>query len=241
MEFCTTRGVARRRGIAVLIAAAFSLLSVPGEATPLDKLSGQSITVGNLVFSNFSWPFFTGASPSNIDVQGIVVIDPATGKQQTGLRFVVMQSGASKPFSLSPQGGPHEIGFSVDYSVTDTTGQLTTMAHSINTTVTGQAGAFFTTNGSNSLSVTSGSLAEPTLTMMAYCHWFGSICNLPLSSPSPTSFAIVTSGNQSLSAPLFPGITTYYVQHQVDLQISNRKGVPGGTVTLQGWDALFSE
>ena len=238
---CTTRGVARRGVIAVLIAAAFSLLSVRGEATPLDKLSGQSITVGNLVFSNFSWPSFIGAGPSNIDVQAVVVIDPATGSQQAGLRFVVMQSGAPKPFSLSPLGGPHEIAFSIDYSVTDTAGQLRTMAQSINTAVSGQAGDFFTTNASNSSGVTSGSLTDPTLVIMAQCNWFGSVCNQPLSSPSPTSFAIVSSGNQSMSAPLFPGLVTYYVQHQVDLQISNRKGVSGGTVTLQGWDALFSE
>src|SRR5512140_3167709 len=84
-ESGNARGVARRGVIAVLIAAAFSLVSVAGEATPLDKLSGQSITVGNLVFSNFAWPSFSGASPSNIDVQGIVVTDPVTGQQQAGL------------------------------------------------------------------------------------------------------------------------------------------------------------
>src|SRR5471030_2058915 len=123
IKICNTRGVARRGLIAVLIAAAFSLMSVPGEATPLDKLAGQSITVGNLVFSNFSWPAFISAGPSNIDVQGILVTDPVTGKQAAGLRFVIIQSGASKPFSLSPQGGPHEIVFNIDYSVTDTTGQ----------------------------------------------------------------------------------------------------------------------
>jgi hypothetical protein len=240
MEIGNTRSVARRGVIAVRIAAAVSLVSVPAEATPLDKLSGQSITVGNLVFSNFSWPSFSGAGPSNIDVQGVVVTDPATGQQQAGLRFVVIQSGAQKPFSLSPQGGPHEIVFTIDYSVTNISSQLTTIAHSINATVSGQAGVFFVTNASDALNVTAGSLADPALTMLASCNWFGIVCS-GSSSASPTSFAVVASGDLSQSAPLFPGITTYYVQHQVQLQISNRKGVPGGTVTLQGWDALFSE
>ena len=238
-ERYSARGV--RRGVtAVLIAAAFGLMSVPSEATPLDKLAGQSITVGNLVFSNFSWPAFISAGPSNIDVQGILVTDPVTGKQQAGLRFVIIQSGAPKPFSLSPQGGPHEIAFNVDYSVTDTTGQLTTIAHSINATVAGQAGVFFNTNASDSLAVTSGSLADPTLTMMNSCNWFGSICS-GSASASATSYVIVAGGDLSVSAPLYPGFATYYVQHHVDLQISNRKGVTGGTVTLQGWDALFNE
>ncbi len=240
MEIGNTRGVARRGVIAVLIAAAVSLVSVPAGATPLDKLSGQSITVGNLVFSNFSWPFFSGAGPSNIDVQGIVVTDPATGQQQAGLRFVVIQGGVPKPFSLSPKGGPHEIVFEIDYSVTDITGQLATTAHTINATVEGQAGVLAATNASNSLAVTAGSLADPTLTMMVSCNWFGIVCS-GSSSASSTSFAIVASGDLSQTAPLYPGISTYYVQHQIQLQISNRKGVPGGTATLQGWDALFRE
>jgi hypothetical protein len=240
MEIGNTRSVARRGVIAVLIAAAVSLVSVPGEATPLDKLSGQTITVGNLAFSNFSWPSFVGASPSNIDVQGIVVTDPVTGQQQAGLRFTVIQGGVPKPFTLSPQGGPHEMVLNVDYSVTDLSGQLATIAHSINATVAGQAGVFVDTNASSSLGVTEGSLADPTLTIMDSCNWFGVMCS-GSSSASPTSFAVVASGDLSQSAPLFPGIATYYVQHQVQLQISNRKGVPGGTVTLQGWDALFRE
>src|SRR5665213_1430699 len=138
-----TQGTRVRRGaIAALMAGAIGLSAVPGEATPLDRLAGRSITAGNLVFSNFSWPSFVGASPSNIDVQGIVVTDPATGAQQAGLRFVVIQSGVAKPFSLSPQGGPHEIVLNVIYSVTDLSGQLATIAHSINATVAGQAGVF---------------------------------------------------------------------------------------------------
>jgi hypothetical protein len=240
MEIDNTRSIARRGVIAVLIAAAVSLVSVPSEATPLDKLSGQTITVGNVAFSNFSWPSFVGAGPSNIDVQGIMVTDPATGQQQAGLRFTVIQGGVPKPFSMSPQGGPHEIVLNVIYSVTDLSGQLATIAHSINATVAGQAGVFVDTNASGSLAVTEGSLADPTLTMMVSCNWFGVVCS-GSSSASPTSFAVVAGGDLSQSAPLFPGIATYYAQHQVQLAISNRKGVPGGTLTLQGWDALFRE
>ena len=239
IEICNKRRVARHAMIAVLIAAALSLISVPSEATPLDKLSGQSITVGNLVFSNFSWPAFAGAGPSNIDVQGIVVIDPSTGKQQTGLRFVIIQSGVPKPFTLSPNGGPHEIAFVIDYSVTDTTGQLNTVAESITTAVTGQAGVAFGTNASPSQAVANGSLVDPTLTLMGYTNWFGMIS--ANSSTSAPEFAIVFSDHPSLSAPLFPGTTTFYAQHVVNLAISNRKGVTGGTATLQEWSVLFSE
>jgi hypothetical protein len=239
IEFCTARA-ARRMATALLMTAVLSLVSIPSEATPLDKLAGQSITVGNLVFSNFSWPSFVSASPSNIDVQGIVVTDPVTGAQQAGLRFVVIQSGVAMPFSLSPQGGPHEIVLNVIYSVTDLSGQLATIAHSINATVAGQAGVFVDTDASRSFGVTEGQLADPALTMMVSSDWFGAVGSSS-SSASPDSFYAVASNNLSLSAPLFPGIATYYVKHQVQLAISNRKGVPGGTVTLQGWDALLRQ
>jgi len=234
------RAIVRRAAATLLIAIAVALVPARTEATPLDKLAGQSITVGNLVFSNFSWPFFTGAGPSNIDVQAIVVTDPVTGLQQAGLRFVVIQSNVPSPFALSPQGGPHEIGFTIDYSVTDTSGQLAAMSQRVQDAVVGQAGVLFSTNGSGSLAVTEGSLADPTLTMLISCNWFGSTCS-GSSSASSTSYAIVGSGGPTESAPLFPGFATYYVQHHADLQISNRKGVTAGTATLWGWDALFNQ
>jgi hypothetical protein len=218
--------------IAVLLCGAISY----AQATTLDKLFGKSLTVGNFVFANFAAPSFTGAGPSNIDVQGVVLTDPDTGKQQTGLRFVIVPG----PFSLSPSGGPHEVGFLIDYSVTDAAGQLTAIATSINSTVAGQAGVHFDTTASPSASVAFGSLAEPTLTILGYCNWFGSMC-VQSSSASSTSFAIVYTGNPSVVAPLFPAGSTYYVQHKIDLQISNRKGVPGGTTTLQQFETLFSE
>jgi hypothetical protein len=239
IEFCTARAV-RRMAIALLTTAVFSLVSTSSEATPLDKLAGQSMTVGNLVFSNFSWPSFVSASPSNIDVQAMVVTDPVTGAQQVGLRFVVIQAGVPKPFSLSPQGGPHEMVLNVEYSVTDISGQLAYTAQSINATVAGQAGFLVSTNASNAAGVTDGSLADPTLTMMNSCNWFGVPCS-GVSGPTANAFTIIGSGDLALSAPLFPGVFTYFVRHQVQLQISNRKGVPGGSVTLQGWDALFRE
>jgi hypothetical protein len=239
IESCSKRRTARQGMIAVLIAAVFTLISVPSEATPLDKLSGQSITVGNLIFSNFSSPNFVGAGPSNIDVQGVILIDPSTGLQQTGLRFVVIQSGVPKPFSVSPTGGPHEIVLNVDYSVTDTTGQLRTAAESIVSTVTGQAGVFFSTGASPSQAVADGSLVDPTLTLMFYENWFGTLS--ANSTSGAPNYAVVDSDHPSFSAPLFPGVTTFYVHHQVQLATSNRKGITGGTVTLQGWDSLFSE
>ena len=235
------RRSAGRVTLAALFAAAFVILvSARSEATPLDKLSGKSLTVGNLVFSDFSWPFFSGAGPSNIDVQGIVVTDPLTGRQQAGLRFVVIQSGAPKPFLLSAQGGPHEVLFQIDYTVTDFGGQLATLQHSINTAVSGQAGYLFSTNASDSLAITEGSLAAPTLTMMNSCTWFGTVCS-GSAAASANSYAIVAGGDLTQTGPLFPGVATYYVQHSIQLAISNRKGVPAGTVTLQGWDALFNE
>jgi hypothetical protein len=237
-EICSKRVAVRSTAMAVVIATALTLFAVQSQATPLDKLSGQSITVGNLVFSNFSWPAFIGAGASNIDVQGIIVIDPATGKQQSGLRFVIIQSGVPKPFSLSPNGGPHEIAFVIDYSVTDTTGQLNTMTKSIVTSVTGQAGVVFSTGASPSQVVADESLVDPTFTLMWYSNWFGVLTTN--SSTSAPNFAEVSSDHPQFSAPLFPS-STVYVQHNVNLAISNRKGVTGGTATLQEWDVLFSE
>jgi hypothetical protein len=160
----------------------------------------------------------------NIDVQGIVVIDPTTGKQQNGLRFV---------------GGPHEIAFVIDYSVTDTTGQLNTFSESVITSVTGQAGVAFSAEASPSQVVTNDSLADPTLTLMGYTNWFGTIS--ASSSSSAPEYAEVFSDHPSFSAPLLPGTTTFYAQHVMNLAISNRKGVTGATATMQEWSLLFSE
>ena len=222
----------------VLAAAAlFCGAAMPqAQATPLDKLSGQSITVGNLIFSNFSWPYFNGLGPSNVDVQGLVVIDPATGKQTAGLRFVMIQSGVPAPFVMSPQGGPHEIDFQLVYSVTDTTGQLSTITTTTNATAVGNSGIFENTLAAN----VPGNFTNSTLTYMYYCNWFGALC-ANTSSPLPGDFVEVTSGNPTFSAPLYPGLSTYVVQHELQMQITNRKGTVGGTVTLQGFDTLFRE
>jgi hypothetical protein len=237
MEMSNTRGVVRRAVMAVVIAAVFSLVSVKGEATPLDKLSGQSLTVGNLVFSNFSWPGFSGLGPSNIDVQGLVVTDPLTGMQQAGLRFVMIQSGAPAPVVMSAKGGAHEIVFQVSYSVTDTTGQLSTVTTSTIATAVGQSGVIQNTDVAD---LPTGNTFNPTLTYIYYCNWFGTLCENSTST-SPGAFAIVVSGNPTFTAPLFPGLRTYSVQHELQMQISNRKGTVAGTVTLQGWDVLFNE
>jgi hypothetical protein len=222
----------------LLLAVSLSILAAAprAQATPLDKLfGGQRIVVGNLVFGDFSAPSFSGAGPSNIDVQGVLVIDPATGQQQAGLRFTVIPA----PFVLSPSGGPHEVGFWIDYSVTDSTGQLATLAQSVDGSVSGQAGALYWTTASPSQAVADGSLADPTLTIVQICNWFGSVCAQTTDIPSAGTYR-TSSGPQSAVAALAPG-ATLYVQHEVDLQISNRKGIPGGTITLQDFQILFAE
>jgi hypothetical protein len=200
------------------------------QATPLDKLIGKSLAVGNLVFSNFAAPSFVGAGPSGIDVQGIVVIDPDTGKQQTGLRFVA-------PFSQSPNGGPHEIVLNVLYTLTDTAGQLNTIAQSMNATAVGQAAVYFFTQASP----LPGFVADPSLTVVDICIAsapFVACANNPALGPQ-----VVVANNTAglVSAPLFAGTNTFYVEHQVQLLISNRKGVTGGTTTLQQFEVLYSE
>jgi hypothetical protein len=227
-----------KRGLLALIATAglSAAASSSAHSTTLDKLfGGKSIVVGNLVFSNFTAPTFSGAGPSNIDVQGVVLTDPATGVQRAGLQFSVVP----QPFLMSPSGGPHEITFWIDYSVSDTTGQLASLSQSASYAVMGQAGAFFWTTASPSLAVTDGSLSDPRLTVIELCNWFGSLC--------PTQSNVAQSGmfrfsedGQSAAADLYPA-ATIYVQHEVDLQISNRKGIPGGTTTLQGFQVMFSE
>src|SRR5476651_1270979 len=141
---------AKFHGVVAATALVCGATALQAQATPLDKLfGGTSITAGNLVFSNFSAPFFISASPGNIDVQGIVVTDPETGKQQAGLRFVVLP----KPFSLGGKGGAHELAFTVEYSVTDTTGQLQSISASAISAAAGQAGYLFTTDASPNASI----------------------------------------------------------------------------------------
>ena len=130
-------GIAKLFGVLAAAAVICGAMS-HAQATPLDKLIGKNLAVGNLIFSNIAAPSFVGAGPGAIDVQGIIVIDPVTGKQQTGLRFVA-------PFSQSAKAGPHEIVLNVQYSVTDTTGQLNTIAQSINASAVGQAAVYFFT------------------------------------------------------------------------------------------------
>lgn len=230
--------IAQSNSFGVLAAAAlFCGAAVSqAQATTLDKLIGTSLTVGNLIFSDFSAPSFVGASPGNIDVQGVVVTDPDTGKQQTGLRFAIVPA-----LSLSPNGGANEIALWVDYSVTNTTGQTNIVAPSVIASVTDQAGVMFTTTSSPLQDVAQASLGDPTLTYAQYCNWFGALCVNQLISASPTGFAVAISGNQSVAAPLYPGTALFHVQHQVNLRISDRNGVPGGSATLQEFNAFFSE
>ncbi len=208
--------IAQSKFFAVLAAAAlfWAAAMSQAQATTLDKLIGKSLTVGNLVFSNFAAPSFVGAGPSNIDVQGIVVTDPDTGKQQTGLRFVA-------PFSQSPNGGPHEIVLNVLYVVTDTSGQLNTIAQAMNATAVGQAAVYYFTQASPA----PGFIADAALAFMDTCIAGG-------------AFACV---NTPASAALYAGNSTFYVEHQVQLLISNRKGVTGGATTLQEFDVLYGE
>ena len=71
---------------------------------------------------------------------------------------------------MSPKAGPHEIAMNVVYSVTDTSGQLSTITTSTNATVVGQAGVVENTDVTN---IDSANSANPTLTYMNYCNWFG--------------------------------------------------------------------
>jgi hypothetical protein len=236
---------AKFHGVVAATALICGATALQAQATPLDKLfGGTSITAGNLVFSNFSAPFFTGAGPSNIDVQGIVVTDPETGKQQAGIRFVVLP----KPFSLSGKGGTHELAFIIEYSVTDTTGQLQTISASTISAAAGQAGYLFTTDTSPNASIAHNVGVDSTRSSLEICSWFGSVCadagpiviQAQAGGPAPIQFPFFT-GALSASAPLFPGASTYYVAHEVDLQIANKKGTVAGTVTMQEFSALFSE
>jgi hypothetical protein len=222
--------------LALIAAAGLSIAAPAAQATTLDKLfGGKAIVLANLVFSNFTAPVFSGAGPSNIDVQGVVLTDPATGVQRVGLQFSVVP----QAFLMSPNGGPHEINFWIDYSVSDTTGQLANVSQSASYAVAGQAGAFFWTTASPSQAVTDGSLADPRLTVIELCNWFGSICPTQANVPQSGMFRL-SEDAQSATADLYPA-ATMFVQHEVDLQISNRKGVPGGTTTLQGFQVMFGE
>ena len=228
--------IAQSKLIGVLVATALFCAAMPqAQATPMDKLIGKSLAVGNLIFSNFAAPSFVGAGPSAIDVQGIVVTDPVTGKQQTGLRFVA-------PFLVSPKAGPHEIVLNVQYSVTDTAGQLNTIAQSMNATAAGNAAVYFTTQAIPAWDPFGFEFAAgPTLTVDIACitsGTFGGCGNNPALGPQ---VVVANNTTEPVSAPLFAGTTTFFVEHDVDLLISNRKGVPGGTTALQEFNVLYSE
>jgi hypothetical protein len=57
---------------------------------------------------------------------------------------------------------------------------------------------------------------------MYYCNWFGTLCANATQPSSPAFFVTVTSGDPTFSAPLSPGLSTYVVRHELQMQISNR-------------------
>jgi hypothetical protein len=202
------------------------------QATPFDKLIGQSLTVGNLIFSGFQAQNYVGVGPSAVDVQAIFVTDPDTGKLQTGLRFVAPISQGAKDANT--------IVINVFYRVTDTTGQLKTIAQSINASETGQAFVYFFTDADSALVPNQLGSATPTLTLMATECVNGVPC---ASSAFAGGISSAVTTGLAVSAPLLTaaGSTDFYVSHQVQLIISNRKGVHTGTTTLQEFDVLYSE
>lgn len=200
---------------AVAAALAAVALAAPANATPLDKLIGKSLTVGNLMFSNFAAPSFVGAGPSAIDVQGVVLTDPITGAVQTGLRFVA-------PFAQTPKSGPHEIVLNVDYSVTDLTGRVRSTSQTINASTSGQGQVYFFTQASPN----PGFAADGSLSVMSMCI--------------PAAPAVGACSDAPASADVFAAGPTFHVENQVQLLISNRRGGTG-TTNLQEFEILFAE
>jgi hypothetical protein len=205
---------ARLFGRFLVAVAAFALAGgiADAQATPLDKLIGKSLSVGNLVFSNFSAPSFVGVGPSAIDVQTVVATDPDTGLQSTGLRFVA-------PLSQSPSGGPHEIVLNVNFFVTDMAGLLDTIHHSTTGSASGQAVIYNFT------------IASPAPGSLTHTYLQGCI---------PAAVCAQLGGPTPSSLPLFADTHTLYVEQQVQLIIANRKG-GAGTTSLQQFEVLFTE
>ena len=119
------------------------------------------------------------------------------------------------PFSQGSGGGPHEIVLNVNYFVTDLGNTVHTIQHSFNGSANGSAAIYMYTTARPF----PGSL---TSTFLLTCI-------------GPTG----CTSNPS-QADLFAVTSSFYVEQQVQLIVSGRKGVTG-TTSLQGFEVLFTE
>lgn len=199
-------------------------------AETLDVLisQGQSVTVGNYVFSNFSIPSSApmfNVTPSNFDVQGVTSVDPSTGVVKAGLRFVMVRNGVPTPLKLSPNGRKDPIVALVDYTVTGPSTELRNITHTSYDEPVGRAG----------LSVGSAfgefsQILNQTAPIVGYTNWWNGVL---LGAP-------IDSAPMTLS-PIENVPFTYNIRGYLHMEISSHKGVKAGTISVRGWDTLFSE
>jgi hypothetical protein len=214
---------------ALLGAASICLAAMsPAHAETLDRLlAGQTLTVGNLVFSNFSVPpnQMFNASPQNFDVQGVIQVDPATGVTQSGLRIVIVQQGVPAPFVLAKGRGIDNLVVMIDYTVTGPAPQMHNITQVAYADVVGNAGV--------AINSVYGTLEEVILQFapnVGYTNWFG----------QPVIGSKVDSDLMT-ATPAGDVAASYVIRSALNMDIRTNKGKKAGTSTAAGWDTLFSE
>ena len=198
-------------------------------AVPLDKLTGGGVVVaGNVTFSNFRAPSFVGMGPSAVDVQGIVLTDGTGAQIGAGLRFTPVDGKGVNPLvQCATCGGSKEIVMNAIYQVNVTDGAhlLHTMAHPMLAASTGASAVIYNFTLSSFVSIDAVTLSTPPLS--------GVLVNC--TSATPCTGINVTPDSTVLSAD-----SPYaFVNEQVQLLVSGRKGQSTGQNELTDFDVVF--
>ena len=198
-------------------------------AVPLDKLTGGGVIVaGNVTFSNFRAPSFVGMGPSAVDVQPIVLTD-ATGTQVgAGLRFTPLDGKGINPLvQCATCGGSKEIVMNAIYQVNVTDGAhlLYSMSHPMLAASAGANAAIYNFTYSSIVGIDAVTIPTPPLSgMLVGCV-----------SATPCTGINVTPDTTALTA-----FTPYaFVNQQVQMLVSGRKGQSTGHNELTSYDVIF--
>lgn len=197
-------------------------------AVPLDKLTGGGVIVaGNVVFSHFQAPSFVGMGPSAVDVQGIPLTDNTGAQIGATLRFTPVDGKGINPLvQCATCGGSKELVMNAIFqvNVTDGVHLLHGIAHQMLAASTGANAAIYNSTLSSFVSLGAAAAAlTPLSGVLVNCTGSCATTGTP--------------GSTLLSSD-----STYaFVNQQVQLLISGRKGQSSGQNVLGYFDVIVTE
>ena len=225
------RTIRPRRFLASMFTAVLlcTIAASEARAVPLDKLTGGGVIVaGNVVFSHFQAPSFVGMGPSAVDVQGIVLTDNTGAQTGASLRFTPVDGKGINPLvQCATCGGSKEIVMNAIFQVNVTDGAhlLNGMAHQMLAASTGANALIYNSTLSSFVSLAAVWATTPPLSgILVGC--MGSCTGI-----NPTADF----------TPLSSYSTYAFVNEQVQLLVSGKKGQSTGRNELAYYDVVFTE